>query len=332
MTKIPQSKIDSVKEFAQKFNEYPIIGVVNLKGLQTKQLQKMRINLRDMALIKMTKKRLIKIALKDSKVSGIEGLDKFLEGIPAIIFTKENPSKLYKILEKSKSSAPAKAGQIAPKDIVVKAGPTGFSPGPVIGQLGKFGIKAGVEAGKIAIKEDKIVLKKGEEIKHDLAEILLRLGVEPMEVGLNLVAVYENGAVYESDILAIDESEYMSKIATAFNESMNLSVYSAYPTKENINILLGKVYQDSKALAMSESIITDDNLADLIAQANASMIALASNLSEDALSDDLKTAKSNSSSSTPSPADDAEPKTEEKPKEEEKKPEAAAAGLGSLFG
>jgi large subunit ribosomal protein L10 len=42
---------------------------------------------------------------------------------------------LYKILQKSKSSAPAKAGQTAPNDIYVKAGKTSFAPGPIIGEL-----------------------------------------------------------------------------------------------------------------------------------------------------------------------------------------------------
>jgi large subunit ribosomal protein L10 len=42
-----------------------------------------------------------------------------MEGQPALIFTDMNPFKLYKILEDSKTQAPAKAGNIAPSDIVV---------------------------------------------------------------------------------------------------------------------------------------------------------------------------------------------------------------------
>ncbi|MBI2112759.1 50S ribosomal protein L10, partial [Candidatus Woesearchaeota archaeon] len=37
------------------------------------------------------------------------------------------------MLEKNKSNAPAKPGQVAPKDITVKAGATSFAPGPIIG-------------------------------------------------------------------------------------------------------------------------------------------------------------------------------------------------------
>ena len=44
-------------------------------------------------------------------------------------------------LEKSKSNAPAKPGQTAPSDLVLPAGETPFTPGPMIGELGQLGIK-----------------------------------------------------------------------------------------------------------------------------------------------------------------------------------------------
>src|SRR3989338_1052307 len=113
--------------------------------------------------------------------------------MPALLLKKENPFSLYKILKKSKSSASAKAGQIAPRDLIVPAGPTPFTPGPVISELAAVGIKAGVEGGKVAVKVDSMIAKKGETIKPAVASMLTRLSILPMEIGLNLTAVYENG-------------------------------------------------------------------------------------------------------------------------------------------
>src|SRR3989338_2085586 len=113
--------------------------------------------------------------------------------MPALLLKKENPFSLYKILKKSKSSASAKAGQIAPRDIIVPAGPTPFTPGPVISEFAALGIKAGVEGGKVAVKQDTTACKEGKPINAPLASMLARLGIEPMEIGLNLVAVFENG-------------------------------------------------------------------------------------------------------------------------------------------
>ena len=117
-----------------------------------------------------------------------------------VLFSKENPFSLFKVLKKNKSSAPAKAGQKAPKDILVSKGGTNLPPGPMISQLSNVGIKTGVENGKIAIKEDCIVAKEGDEISQPLAEVLTRLEIEPMEIGLNLSAVYENGEILTKSV------------------------------------------------------------------------------------------------------------------------------------
>ena len=117
----------------------------------------------------MTKKRLMKIALDQIKneKNHIEELEKYFEGMPAFIFTNENPFKLSKLLQKSKTRAPARAGQTAPEDIVITKGPTPFAPGPIISELSGVGLKVGVENGKVAVKEDTVIVKKGDKLDLD---------------------------------------------------------------------------------------------------------------------------------------------------------------------
>ena len=197
-------KKEIVSNLINLINEFPIIGIVNMENLPAPQLQKMRAQLRGSFFITMTKKRLIRLAFEQIKPNkkGIEKLEEYLGGEPALIFTKENPFKLSRTLQRSKSPAPAKAGQTAPKEIEVKAGGTSFAPGPIIGELGSVGIKAGIEGGKVTIKADAVVARKGDVINDKLAGILLRLGIEPMEIGLDLTAVYENGIRICSNVTA----------------------------------------------------------------------------------------------------------------------------------
>jgi len=162
MAIVAEYKKKIVNDIVKLTREYPIIGIVNMEGLPAPQLQAMRSELRGKIDLFMTKKRFMKIALdkmKDEK-KGIEQLSEKFEGMPAIIFTKENPFKLSKILQKSKTNAPAKAGQTAPDDIVVKAGPTPFAPGPIISELSDVGLKVGVEGGKVAENPNKKVTNK----------------------------------------------------------------------------------------------------------------------------------------------------------------------------
>jgi large subunit ribosomal protein L10 len=328
MAHVSENKKKVVEEFTELIDKYPVIGIVNMVNLPAKQVQGMRAKLRDKkTVLRMSKKRLMKIVFANSKKPHMAEMANHLEGMPALVFTTENPFKLYSELQKTKTKAAAKAGQKSPKDITVQAGPTSFSPGPVIGQLGKYGIKTGIEGGKIVIKQDSIVAKKGDIINAELAGILARLGIEPMEIGLDMSVAYEAGTVYSADVLFIDETEYSNKFATSYNESLNLAMYIAYPTGETINLLLAKVYNDSKALAISQVIFTEETTPDILKKAYLEMASLSNKLPDEALSDELKAVKKLSVEE--SSDDEPEKKVEQK---EEKKPEDAASGLGALFG
>jgi len=245
-----EEKIKKIEYLKKLINNYSVIAIADVSNVPSPQLQKIRASLKDSMEIYMAKKRLIKIAFESSKDSkkGIEKLSEHLKGMPSLIFTNYNPFKLSKILSKNKTKAPAKPGQEAPSNIKVPAGPTPFAPGPIIGELGQLGIKTEVKEGKINVKEDTIVVKEGEKINDKVAGVLSKLKIEPMEIGLNLMAAYENGLIYPKNILAIDEEKYLNDLKSAVSESFNLAVNIAYPAKGTIEILIKKAYIEGKAL------------------------------------------------------------------------------------
>lgn len=260
-----KSVVDSI---AKHLVEYPIIGAVNMQGLPAPQLQVIRGKLRDKMLLVMARRNLLKLAIEKAKKSkqGLEELEKHLGGMPALLFTKESPFKIYNVLRKSKSRAAAKAGQIAPYDLIVPAGPTPFAPGPIIGELGMIGIKTGVENGKVTIVKDSIITKEGEVIKQKAAEVLTRFGVQPMEIGIDLVAVWENGIVYGKDILAVDEEAYIANIGKCQRWAFNLSVEAGYFAKETTELIISKAFNDAKALAAEAKIDVSEKLAAMLAK------------------------------------------------------------------
>jgi len=268
--KASESKKETVKKLENLMNKYSIVAVVNVENLTAKQLQNMRSQLRDTVEIFMTKKRLIKLALKDidSKKSGILNLAERMKGMPAMLFTNQNPFTLFKILKKNKSSAPIKAGQEAPANIVVPAGPTGFAPGPIIGELGSCKIKAGIDAGKVVVKEDSLVAKEGDIINAKLAAVLLRLGIEPMEIGLDLVAAYEEGNILDKSILDVDEEAYKNNLIKAASECFNLAMFIAHPTKDTIVHLVSKTASQTKNLAREAKIINKETVKDILVEAH----------------------------------------------------------------
>jgi large subunit ribosomal protein L10 len=156
-----------------------------------------------------------------------------------------------------------------------------------------------------------------------------------MEIGLDLTAVYENGEILTKDVLDIDEEAYIADITTAASWAYNLAVNSVYPTAETIEVLLQKAFSEGRNLAINEYILTDLTAGDTLAKVHSQMIAVASLLPDEALSEELKGAASaaaSAASATPNTESaSADNDTKEEPKKDEPK-EDAAAGLGALFG
>lgn len=275
VTKHNAAKEKTVATFEKMLTEKPIIGVVNLQSLPCQQLSNMRKQLRKYGVeIVMAKKRLMKLAIE--KVKGtkkdLEQLEGHMKGMPAILFTEENPFTLFKIIKKNKSKAPAKAGQEAPSDISVSAGPTNFLPGPIISELAGFGIKTKVDNGKLTITDDAIVAKEGDVIDDKLASLLMRLGIEPMEIGLDLIAIYENGTVFTKNVLDIDEEAFAADLDNCARWAFNLSVEAVYPVKENIGVFITKAFTETKGLATEANIICSETVKDMIGKAHSQML------------------------------------------------------------
>lgn len=334
MQHVAKWKFEEVDRLAALIKEYPVVGIVNIHGIPAKQMQKMRSLLKGEVLIKMSKKALMKHALEkvSKEEKGVLALSEHIGGQPAFIFSRINPFKLNKILEKNRATAPAKPNSIAPKDITVQKGETPFPPGPLLGELQQMGIPTTIQSGKITIKNDAVVARAGDRITPQLAVALSRLGIEPMELGIELLAAYEDGTLFPGSTLFIDEGKVFAELQLSYNQAVNLSVGSGFLTKATAALALVKGHRNALALALEAGIMEKAVIGRLLSKANLQMLSLASNLKEDALGEQLRAKLF----VEPKPKADAEVKTEQKDAEakaEEKKSEdEAMSGLGSLFG
>lgn len=244
---VKEEKLKAVEELVKLIDGYSSVGILDLNKLPSRQLQDIRKKLRGSVLIKTIKKSILFNAIKNSKKVGIQKLEELVPKEPSIVFTNLDPFKFYSSIIKLKSPAAAKEGDIAPSEISVSAGPTSLLPGPVISEFTKAGIPAGVEDGKIAVKKDTVVAKPGDVISGPLASALKKLGVEPILIGLNVVAVYDNGMIYRKDALELVDT-FPKMLTNAYQNALNLSIFIDYPTKENIKLMLAKAFNVAKSL------------------------------------------------------------------------------------
>ncbi len=326
-------KKDAVTNLAKQISKSKVVGIINVHGVPAPAFQTMRTNLRGKAEITMLKNTLLKIALqqagKDKK--GLDKLAASVDGQCAVVTSELNPFRLFKQLDSTKTKMPARGGEVAPDDIEIKAGETPFKPGPVVGELQKAGLPAAIEQGKVVIKKDKLLVKKGDKIPRDVALVLSKLEIYPLTVGLDLSAAFEDGMIYKKDVLAVDDAMVMSQVKAAAAGAMNLAVFISYPTKQSIRPMLANAHYKALNFAVNAKIANKVTIKLMLAKANAQMLSLASKVPA-ALDDDLKGALTN----VPKPPEDEGDKGKEAKKEEkeEKKvsEDEAAAGLGALFG
>ncbi|WP_135663551.1 50S ribosomal protein L10 [Halorhabdus rudnickae] len=285
---IPEWKREEIDDLVATLENYDSVGIVDLTGIPSQQLQDMRRNLYGTAELRVSRNTLVERAL-DQIDDGFEELTQFVSGHVGLIGTNDNPFSLFQQLEASKTSAPINAGEVAPNEIVIPEGDTGIDPGPFVGELQSVGANARIQEGSIQVLEDSAVLESGEEVSADLANVLAELGIEPKEVGLDLRAVYAEGVLFEPEDLELDVDQYRSDVQAAAGRARNLSVNAVFPTAETGPALLQKARGEAKSLGLQASIESPDLADDLVSKADAQVRALAGQIDDpEALPEDLQ--------------------------------------------
>ncbi len=262
-----EQKEEKVEEFRQKIEDYPVIGVLDMQNLPSRQLQEMKKEMKDFADIKMSRKTLMKIAIDNADKNEVEQLTENNATQPAFIFSNKDPFQLYKLIQDNKTSAAAQGGEIAPDDIEVPEGDTGIGPGPMLGKLQQAGLQVQVEEGSIHVQNAGVIVEEGDVIDADDAEILNQMGIEPLQIGLDLKVVYSEGELFEAEDLDIDEEEYREDIEAAASAAFNLSVNAGYLTERTAPTVISEAAQKARNLSISEGIPTEETIEDIISVA-----------------------------------------------------------------
>jgi large subunit ribosomal protein L10 len=274
-----EGKLQEVEQIAELIKKYKVVGIASLQKVRAAQMQEFKKNLADKVCMRVMKNTLMKRAIENCKEKpDLKKLEEHLQGSNVYIFTDEDPFRLALILERGKVKTTAKSGDLAALDVVVPAGNTGQPPGPIISQLNAVGLPTRIESGSVWITKDTLVAKKGEAINERLASMLSKLGIKPVESGLAMTYVFEEGLIITQEQLKLDLDEVRQNVERAYADALALSLSAAYPTKENIEMLLQIAHRKAYALSLNAEIPTKETIGDLIRKAHAEMLGLSSRL------------------------------------------------------
>jgi large subunit ribosomal protein L10 len=318
--KIPEKKLKEINLLKKYISEYNVVGLVSMEKITSKAITNIRRALRGQVVMRMSKKRLMLRALEESEATkhNILLLGEKIKGNAAFVFTNMNPVKLNKFLESNATKGAAKAGDIAPEDIKVKAGNTRIPPGPIISELNQYlKLPTMIKDGMIHIKDDTTTHKKGAVIDLKSALLLGRLGIEPMTIMLNFYTAWENGELIAEEVLKLDEKKIIKDVQTAQASAVALAVSLGILSKETLPILMAKAFRQANALAFELPMIIPDMVPQYFQRAAMSAAVIENIVFGESAVAEVKKDK----------------KTEKK-KEDERKDdnEVLGEGIGSLFG
>ncbi len=271
---IPERKIRAVEELKNYIKQHKYFMIASIYGITAPVLHETRALLRERGtLLKVVKNRLFHMAVKELG-KDVPELEEILTGQNAVIFTDENPFEVVIYLDKQKIYREAKAGDVATSEIVVPSGNTGIPPGPSISLFNKLKIPMRIQEGSIWVTKDTVVAKPGDVISQELAELLAKLGIKPIESKLSIKAIYLDGRIVKPEEVEFGHDLFFERVAQAHREAYNLAVNAALPIPEALEAAVAKAHMEALSLAVNAGILTKDTVGMVLAKAEAEAQAL----------------------------------------------------------
>ena len=241
-------KKETTKSLAKQMLTSHTILIASTKNLPSAKFHMIKKNLRGKAEIRVAKKSLIVRAITQTEKGALQNLKHYIGADIALFLSNEDTFKLSALLSENQTPAKAKAGEIAPDDIVVEPGPTDLIPGPAISELSGVGLKVVVEGGKLAIKQSTIVVKKGDVITEKIASVLGKLNINPMHVGFIPIVAYDSKAdkIYEN--IVIDKKLMYENLKSEIGKALNFAINISNINEKTIGYFISKAGMEEKTI------------------------------------------------------------------------------------
>lgn len=238
------------KRIYETFDKYTKALLVKCDNISARQIHATRKELRENdSLMLMGKNTVIKAALakriaephpddKDyeerkktwTPLEMMEPLGKLLKGNLGIIFTNRDLPDVNDIVDRHAREAPAKVGATAQCDVWIKPGPTGLDPKQT-GFFQNLQIPTKIVKTQIEIVSEKQIIWEGQKVGSNEAALLQKLGINPFSYRLKVEHVFDNGNVYDAEVLTITQEKILASYKRVLSNIAAVSLEANYPTQ-----------------------------------------------------------------------------------------------------
>uniref|UniRef100_UPI00294AEDF5 hypothetical protein n=1 Tax=Lactiplantibacillus plantarum TaxID=1590 RepID=UPI00294AEDF5 len=125
------------------------------------------------------------------------------------------------------------AGAIAPCEVTVPAQNTGLGPEKT-SFFQAVGITTKISRGTIEILSDVQLIKTGDKVGASEATLLNMLNISPFSFGLIIQQVFDNGSIYNPEVLDITEQALHSRFLEGVRNVASVCLQIGYPTVASV--------------------------------------------------------------------------------------------------
>lgn len=265
-------KVDYVAKVGRFFDTFSRIFLVHCDNVGSKQMANIRRALRGRAEVLMGKNTLmrkgISIYLASNPGHPCEVLLPRIRGNVGLIFTNDDLGMVRDTVEENRVPAPARAGAIAPSQVVVPAGPTGCDPGQT-SFFQALDIATKISRGQVEIVNNVTLIEAGDKVTPGQSALLSKLSIRPFTYGMRITAVYDNGSLFDAAVLDLTTDAIASKFTEGVRRVAAVSMELGMPTLASVPHSL------VRAMRMLIAICADDSVTYSFAEAKNALAYLA---------------------------------------------------------
>lgn len=239
----------------QLLDEYPKCFIVCVDNVGSRQMQQIRQSLRKDAVILMGKNTMIRKAIKGHLAENpkLEKLLTHIRGNVGFVFTNSDLVTVRDQILSNRVAVPARAGAIAPVDVMLPPQVTGLDPEKT-SFFQALSIPTKITKGRIEILNEMHLIAVGDKVGASEATLLNMLGVSPFSYGLVIKQIFDNGATFSPDVLDITPEVIAEKIKEGIKNIASISLAVNYPNAASVPHMVVNGMKNLIAVALETDI------------------------------------------------------------------------------
>lgn len=252
MSKAREKKVAYISRLHNCLESYSKVLLIDVTNVGANQLFAVRQLVEANGALLMGKNTLIRKGLRqfiDAGNKQFESLLPEIKGNIGLAFSDSDLSELRTAIMQHRVPAAARVGQVAPLDVRIPKGPTGLEP-TMTSFLHALNIQSKIARGQIELISDVHLIKQGDKVQPGQVALLAKLGITPFTFGCEINQVYDNGFVFDAQLLTLTDADVLAKFSEGCSRIAALSLAIGYPTLASVPHSIVNAYKNLLAISV----------------------------------------------------------------------------------